>query len=253
MENKMSVPENIIPKFNEELLKKPHASPDDPPRRNTKDALIDRILEVAEGNNLDLNVSNTKLKRMSKPALQKLLGEMLSETLKKQMAEAVQAPGTDDNVIALATLRMVHDMIVCGVEKGLNTYLPRYGYEVDGFSEKLKQPTVSKCVDQCLREIAAEHDILQYIESPYARLGIAWSTCLVSCIRSAPPPQRMRRQFRGAAPVPNKSYPKPINNYGTPRMGPSATPKKDPLRPGLNGREKTGQVNGNGRPVIKTV
>ena len=50
MENKMSVPENIIPKFNEELLKKPHASPDDPPRRNTKDALIDRILEVAEGN-----------------------------------------------------------------------------------------------------------------------------------------------------------------------------------------------------------
>ena len=83
-------------------------------------------------------VSNTKLKRMSKPALQKLLGEMLNECMKKQMAETVKASGTSDNLIGLATLRMMHDMCVMGVEKGLNGYLPRYGYQVDGFSDSMK-------------------------------------------------------------------------------------------------------------------
>ena len=76
-------------------------------------------------------VSNTKLKRMSKPALQKLLVEMLNECMKKQMAETVHASGTSDSLIGLATLRMMHDMCVMGVEKGLNGYLPRYGYQVD--------------------------------------------------------------------------------------------------------------------------
>ena len=111
--------EDVIPRLNDELLKKPRVNPDDPPKRNTKDALIDRILLMAEENNLEIIVSNTKLKRMSKPALQKLLGEMLNECMKKQIAEAVKAPGTDDNVIAFATLRMMHDMCVMGVEKGL--------------------------------------------------------------------------------------------------------------------------------------
>ena len=73
----MEKAEEVIPRLNEELLKKPRANPDDPPKRNTKDALIDRILLMAEENNLEIMVSNTKLKRMSKPALQKLLGEML--------------------------------------------------------------------------------------------------------------------------------------------------------------------------------
>ena len=44
--------ENVIPRLNEELLKKPRANPDDPPKRNTKDALIDRILLMAEENTL---------------------------------------------------------------------------------------------------------------------------------------------------------------------------------------------------------
>ena len=178
--------EDVIPRLNDELLKKPRVNPDDPPKRNTKDALIDRILLMAEENHLEIMVSNTKLKRMSKPALQKLLGEMLNECMKKQIADAVKAPGTDDNVIAFATLRMMHDMCVMGVEKGLNNYLPKYGYNVHGFHDSMKKPMVSKCVDQCLKEIAAESDVLQYIESPYARLGIAWTTALLCIQRAAP-------------------------------------------------------------------
>ena len=76
-------PQDVIPKMNEELLKKPRSNPDDPPKRNTKDSLIERIQQIADENNLEMMVSNTKLKRMSKPALQKLLGEMLNECISK--------------------------------------------------------------------------------------------------------------------------------------------------------------------------
>ena len=228
-----------IQKLNEELLKKPRQNPDEPPKRNTKEALIDRITQIADENNLEITVTNTKLKRMSKPALQKLLGEMLNECMKKQMAESVKAPGTNDNVIALATLRMMHDMCVMGVEKGLNGYLPRYGYQVDGFSDSMKQPMVSKCVDECLKEIAAESDVLQYIESPYARLGIAWSTALFTCIRRAPPANNYPRNYN--------------NNYGTPRMEPRPNPQQNPVRPRTDGRPPARQEHSNGGPTVKTV
>ena len=231
-------PQDVIPKMNEELLKKPRSNPDDPPKRNTKDSLIERIQQIADENNLEMMVSNTKLKRMSKPALQKLLGEMLNECMKKQMAETVHASGTSDSLIGLATLRMMHDMCVMGVEKGLNGYLPRYGYQVDGFSDSMKQPMVSKCVDECLKEIAAESDVLQYIESPYARLGIAWSTALFTCIRRAPPVRN--------------NYP-PIYNNGAPRMEPRSNPQQNSVRPGIMRRTQARQVDRNGGPSVKTV
>jgi len=230
--------QDVIPKMNEELLKKPRSNPDDPPKRNTKDSLIDRIQQIADENNLEMMVSNTKLKRMSKPALQKLLGEMLNECMKKQMAETVHASGTSDSLIGLATLRMMHDMCVMGVEKGLNGYLPRYGYQVDGFSDSMKQPMVSKCVDECLKEIAAESDVLQYIESPYARLGIAWSTALFTCIRRAPPVRN--------------NYP-PIYNNGAPRMESRSNPQQNSVRPGIMRRPQARQVDRNGGPSVKTV
>ena len=238
MENREPTAPDVIPKMNEELLKKPRSNPDEPPKRNTKDALIERIQQIADENNLEIMVSNTKLKRMSKPALQKLLGEMLNECMKKQMAETVKASGTSDNLIGLATLRMMHDMCVMGVEKGLNGYLPRYGYQVDGFSDSMKQPMVSKCVDECLKEIAAESDVLQYIESPYARLGIAWSTALFTCIRRAPPARN--------------NYPHIYNN-GAPRMEPRQNPRQKAVRPGIMRRPQAGQVHGDGGSTVKTV
>ena len=236
MEN--SKVEDVIPKLNEELLKKPRGNPDDPPKRNTKDSLIDRILQIAEENNLEITVSNTKLKRMSKPALQKLLGEMLNECMKKQMAESVTATNTSDGAIGLATLRMMHDMCAMGVDKGLNGYLPKYGYQVDGFSETLKKPMVSQCVDECLKEIAAESDVLQYIESPYARLGIAWSTALYSCVRRAQPPRNYN-----------------INHYknGPSRMEPRPNPGQNPVRPGAMRRPPARKVDSDGGPSVKTV
>jgi hypothetical protein len=153
-----------IKHLNDELLKKDAATSEEP-KRNSKEYLIKKIVEVAEENDLELNVSNTKLKRMGKDKLQVLLGEMCEEAVKGQMAKAVGATGRNESVIALATLRMVHDLFANSVEQGLNVFLPKYGYQVDGFSQSLKEPITSKCVDDCLSEIAAESDILQYIQS----------------------------------------------------------------------------------------
>ena len=167
--------------LNDELLEKPKEEKE--AKRNTKEALIERILNLAEENNLELTFSNTKLKRMSKKELGILLNQMTAEVLQQQMADSVGAKGTSDKAIGIATLRMMHDMMAMACENGLNQCLPPYGYQVDGFCETLKEPTVSQCVDECLEEIARESDILQYIESPYARLGIPWCGALASTVR----------------------------------------------------------------------
>ena len=85
---------------------------------------IDKILQVADTANLELQVSNTKLKRMNKDALNKLLAELMEAASRESMARAVGAKGTDDKSIGIASLRMVHDMIAMATENGLNTVLP---------------------------------------------------------------------------------------------------------------------------------
>ena len=198
------VPPNVdLSSLNDELLRKsPEKNKE--AKRNTKEFIIDRILAVAEENNLELKASNTKLKRMSKTELNALLGEMLEESIKVQMKEAVGATGTSDSVIALASLRMVHDMIAHGLEKVLNTYLPPYGYRVDGFTQSMKTPITSKCIDECLKEIAAESDVMGYIKSPYARLAIAWTGSIMGCLRRVP--------------VRNNQMNNKNNRYGPPPM-----------------------------------
>ena len=84
--------------MNDELLRPVQKTEET--KRNTKEFLIDRILSVAEENNLELSISNSKLKRMSKERLQKMLGEMLEEVVKSEMAAAVGAKSGDDSVIA---------------------------------------------------------------------------------------------------------------------------------------------------------
>ena len=228
MEKHQDVQKNIK-KLNDELLKKDKA-PDDKPKRNSKEFLIDKIVLVADENDLELNVSNTRLKRMSKEKLQQMLGEMCEDAVKTQMAAAVNAPGKNDDVIALATLRMVHDLFANGLEQGLNAFLPKYGYQLDGFAQTLQDPITSKCVDDCLKEIAAENDVLQYIQSPWARLGIAWSGGIVRALRRAP-----RNKFGS------------IKKYAS-AVGPQPPHPQNPLRPGAGRRASTGEINGRGRP-----
>ena len=159
------------------------------PKRNSKEDLIQKIINVAREGEVDLKHSNTKLKRMNKQQLQKLFAEVTSDAVRNQMAAQVGAkPGAQESVIALGALRMIHDCLAYGTEKGLNMLLPRWGFEVNGFVDTLKDPSVRECTDACIAEIARDSNLLAYIESPYSRLAIAWSGALLRSVRKYDPP-----------------------------------------------------------------
>jgi hypothetical protein len=173
-------------RLNNELLNagSPKKS-DETAKRNSKNSLIEKILQVSEKYELDVQYSDTKLKRMNKNQLTKVLAHIIEESVKIDMCKQVGcAPGASPKVMGLAALRMMHDICATGFEKGAQAVLPQYGYDIDGFSECLKEPTMSQAIDQCLTEIAAESpEILQYFESPYARLALSWSGALLSCLK----------------------------------------------------------------------
>ena len=167
--------------LNDELLEDDVAQAE-APKRNS---LIAKIINVCADSGLELEHSNSKLRRMTKEQLCKILAKKIERGVKSQMAAQVGAKANaPDSVIALGALKMMHNIAANSAEKGLNLILPRYGYQVHGFTESLKDPAVNEAVEQCLAEIAAESDILQHIESPYVRLAIAWGGALVTSIRS---------------------------------------------------------------------
>ena len=203
-----------ISALNEELLAPVPQATDisAPPKRNTKAALIARVLEVAEQNDLELTVSNTQLRRMNKTDLHKLLGELVESGVKQRVAHTVGAKDTDDTSVGLATLRMVHDTLAMATEHGMNAVLPQWGYEVDGFTDSLNHPVTSKCVNDALLEIAQDTDVLQYVQSPYSRLAIAWAGAMAVSVRQ-------KKQIQ-----PNK-YGRP-----TPPLGPRPAHQTQTLR-----------------------
>ena len=195
---------------------------DSQPRRNTKDDLIQKIINCCVDNQLELEHSNTKLRRMTKEQLCKLLAEKIEMGVKSQMAEQVGAkPGAPDSVIALGALKMMHNIAASTAERGLNTVLPRYGYRIEGFRDSLKDPAVDEAVNQCLAEIAADSDILQHIKSPYVRLAIAWGGALVTSVRKTDPRLKRRRNVTD--------------------VGPPQTRQEDPVQPRFGRRAPSGQ------------
>ena len=175
-------------KLNNELLKSTSddekTNKDKPKKRNSKEELIDKIIQVAEQNQITIRHSDTKLKRMTKQQLNELLAETIEKVMRDEMARQVGAkPGAADSVIALGALRMVHDICAKGTEQCFNIFLPQYGFEVEGFSDSLKDPSVREATDACLVEIAQDTDVLQYVQSPWARLAIAWGGALVTSVQ----------------------------------------------------------------------
>jgi hypothetical protein len=181
-------PDNIIDSLNEELLKctgeQEEKKDEKVAKRNSKQDIINKCIKVAEDTGIPLQYSDTKLNRMTKQELNKLLAANIEAGMQQQMAEQVGVQkNASEKLIALGALRMIHNLAANATEQGINAFLPRYGYEVNGFSATLDAEPVKEAVDACLEEIARESDILGYIESPFARLGIAWSGALVTCLR----------------------------------------------------------------------
>ncbi len=180
-------------KLNNELLKEPEPEKEKTVKRNSKDELVKKIVELSKNNDVKLEHSDTKLRRMTKQQLNELLASVVEKIMRDEMCRQVKCkPGAADSVIALGALRMVHDLCAKGTEKCINIFLPPYGYELDGFADSLKDPSVREATDACLAEIAKDSDFMQYIESPWARLGIAWAGALVTSVR----PHRKRYSLR---------------------------------------------------------
>ena len=169
--------------LNNELLEDEVDVSQEEPKRNSKQALIEKILQLAE-EGVPLNLSNTKLKRMNKKQLANQLASMIEERIKMKMAQSVGADSTDNRTLALGALRMCHDLLANVSEQGANVFLQPRGYTVTGFCEELKKPNVSDAIDSCLEEIAAENEeILQYVQSPWSRLAIAWGGAMAFSAR----------------------------------------------------------------------
>ena len=193
--------------LNDALLKAEAAEDEQKePKRNTKDSLISKIVKLHEEQDVPLMYSNTKLRRMTKAELGKVLADMLQVAARGHMARQVGAdPETaTDATIALGALRMVHDIAASATERAANAVLPGYGYEMAGFCDNLKDPTVREATDACLAEIAQDTDVLQYIESPWSRLGIAWLGAMSMSVRRArPKPRVIGKRYRPHEPPPN--------------------------------------------------
>ena len=175
-----------IEELNEELLEA--AAPEAPkeePKKNTKQALLNKILEVSERSGIPLEHSNSKLKRMNKQQLAEVLAEVIEKGMQRRIAARVGvSEDADQRTIGIAALRMVHDTLAMGLETGGNHVLEPKGYKIHNFSAALKEPTTSAVIDGCLAEIADESpELLEYIQSPWSRLGIAWCGALAFSIR----------------------------------------------------------------------
>ena len=87
--------------LNNELLEEDVQSTE-APKRNSKDDLIAKIINICADNNMELEHSNSKLRRMTKDQLCKILAEKLERGVKSQMAAQVGAKANaPDSVIAL--------------------------------------------------------------------------------------------------------------------------------------------------------
>jgi len=158
-------------------------------KRNSKAELIKRIVEISDKNKVELEYSDTKLKRMNKTQLQQIMADQMEKVMKAEVAETVGANrNASEQVVAMHALRMMHDIAAKGFEVGGDRFANQYGYTISGFTDNLKDPIVNEAVNQCLEEIALENaDILEYVKSPYARLGLAWAGCLATCAKRVRP------------------------------------------------------------------
>jgi len=172
------------------------------PKRNSKDALRANILKVVEKYDLDFPLSDTKLKRMNKEQLTKVLAGVMEEGVKQDMARQVGVdPKAPTAMISLGALRMVHGICARGVETAWNNFAAEpSGVAIKGFASTLEHPDVARTVDECLMEIAEQNpEVLQYFESPYARLSLVWVGVLSSSIRKHVPDVRPRGRPQAAA------------------------------------------------------
>jgi hypothetical protein len=169
-------------------------------KSNSKKALIDKIKLLCEKQNITLGESDTKLNRMNKADLGKLLAKKIEQTMQQQILQQanfknIESTGLSNSreILALSTLKIGLHCINNVIERGAGYLLDKgnTNLTIDGFSQNFKQPEIDNEVNECLKVIIAEHpDIISQISSPYIRLLLVYGTVVAQTIQKKP------RQFK---------------------------------------------------------
>ena len=159
-------------------------------RKTTKKAIIEKIFKCYEDRGLVCPDPESKLKRMSKNELMEYLASVISQAMQEKITSKLSggnlsvpedASDTDrQRLMAGSFLLMAHKILTQGVEKLVPAYTP---YEVDGFSSQFEEPEVRDALQECLLEIGEELDVIQYVDSPYSKLGLLWCSGVFKTLR----------------------------------------------------------------------
>ena len=145
---------------NEELLttlenQGPEEAPDSPSAKpGTKASLISKIRDLETKHSVIISESNTVLKRKSKKQLQECLGNYVEQAMQQEIRKKLKLNAPQDctedqaqQLAAVSILRMMHDSLARVVETGTRSFTP---FQIDGFTDSMKQPEVSQQIDECL-------------------------------------------------------------------------------------------------------
>ena len=171
-----------------------HLPPDsDKPRKGTKLYIISQIEHLCGTAGIPIAETNRELNRQSKAQLKGTLAHYMERASERRMkaAQTIVAPAEEaadaspNRAANVFVLRMLHDTVLGGVEKLYEAYgKPYVGYTIDGLNAKLREEPLTTQVDEILVQIAEEcPELLDYFESPYARLGLCWLMAAVQVAR----------------------------------------------------------------------
>ena len=178
-------------------------------KRGSKDDLIEKIHKVCDENDIICEYSTTQLKRSTKKRLSEILAELIEKAMEKKIRDQIKlksvegaTPEQNDRLVAIATLRLLHDSLARATEVGVERFTR---YSIEGFSASMSNEQVSEQIDSCLGEIAAEYaDVVQMISSPYTKLALIWTTsAAATCKRKPPILNKYGRRSRSMGPTSN--------------------------------------------------
>ena len=157
-------------------------------RKNTKAEIIKKIYQCFDDRGLICPHPPSKLKRMSKNELLEYLGETISVAMTDKINQRLgcenipdQASDADrQRLMAASFLTMVHNVLTKGAERCVESYSQ---YTLEGLSATFEEPRNKQILEETLMEIAAEYDVIQYIDSPWSKLGLLWSTDVITTLR----------------------------------------------------------------------
>ena len=192
----------------------------DQPRKGTKLYIISQIEHLCGTAGIPITETNRELTRKSKAELKGTLAHYMEKASLRRLRaqETITSPIVDDNASPnraanVFILRMLHDTVLGGLEKVYESYgKPYLGYTISGLGAKLKDEPLTSQVDEILVQIAEESpELLNYFESPYAKLALCWLMAAVQVARkesdSKTKPNELRRRDRNVQTKPGHGAP----------------------------------------------